>query len=211
MKRLRLAGAAVAVVLLLGAPQLGAQAQDSGKTNPALAAAIDKTNAAMLQLSMTQTQAQQVQDRINARITQLQGQPSSTALSQTDQIDLQTQLTQLQQQWTTVSSVPQALNSDYSEVATSMASNPDDVDSGASGATYDFNQMIAGLQQYTGQVDQAMQQVQEAGSGGNVNLGTVFQLQFRMQTMSQYIETVSNTLSAIHNEMITMARASQGQ
>jgi hypothetical protein len=65
--------------------------------------------------------------------------------------------------------------------------------------------MLAGLRQYTGQVDQSMQQPQDAGSGGSVNLETMFQLQFRTQTMSQYLETVSNTLSAMHNEMITMA------
>jgi hypothetical protein len=51
----------------------------------------------------------------------------------------------------------------------------------------------------------------EQTTGGTVNLGTMFQLQFRMQVMSQYIEAVSNTLSAVHSEMVTMARATKGQ
>jgi chromosome segregation ATPase len=210
MKRLALIGAAMSMVLLLASTNLAVQAQDSGPANSDLTSAINKTNAAMQQLSMTQTQAQQVQDRINGQITQMQGQANSTALSPADQIDLQTQLTQLQQQWSTVSAALQVLDSDYSAVATSVVSNPDDAASGASGATYDFNQMLAGLRQYTSQVDQAMRQLQDSGSG-SVNLEAMFQLQFRMQAMSQYLETVSNTLSAMHSEMITMARAEQGQ
>jgi hypothetical protein len=41
--------------------------------------------------------------------------------------------------------------------------------------------------------------------------GQMFHIQFMMEMMSQYIEAVSNTLQAVHNEMITMARATKGQ
>jgi hypothetical protein len=42
------------------------------------------------------------------------------------------------------------------------------------------------------------------GSGGDISgLNYNFAMQFHMQIMSQYIETVSNTLGAVHNEMIT--------
>ena len=81
---------------------------------------------------------------------------------------------------------------------------------GATSSNFDFNQMLSDLQGYTSQVQQTLQQIQSESSG-NVNLGTIFQMQFRMQIMSQYIESVSNTLSAINNEMLTMARVTKGQ
>jgi hypothetical protein len=81
---------------------------------------------------------------------------------------------------------------------------------GATGSNIDLNQLISNVQGYTSQVQQSLEQVRSQGSG-NVNLGTMFQLQFQMQIMSQYIESVSNTLSAINNEMMTMARATKGQ
>lgn len=77
-------------------------------------------------------------------------------------------------------------------------------------ASFNFNQMLEGLEKYVSSVKSYLSTL-ESSTGGNVNLGTMFQLQFRMQIMSQYIEAVSNTLSAVHNEMITMARAAKGQ
>ena len=77
-------------------------------------------------------------------------------------------------------------------------------------ASFNFQEMIAGMGKYVQNVQQYLHQL-EAASGGAVNLATMFNMQFHMQIMSQYIEAVSNTLSAVHNEMMTMARAVKGQ
>ncbi len=77
-------------------------------------------------------------------------------------------------------------------------------------ASFNFAQMLQGLSKYVQSVQSYLSQL-EAATGGNVNLGVMFNMQFHMQIMSQYIEAVSNTLSAVHNEMITMARATKGQ
>lgn len=80
---------------------------------------------------------------------------------------------------------------------------------GAGGASFNFNKMLAGLQSYVTSVQGYLAKL-ESATGGTVDLGTMFNLQFHMQVMSQYIEAVSNTLSAVHQEMITMARATKG-
>lgn len=80
----------------------------------------------------------------------------------------------------------------------------------SSGPAFNFNEMIAGLNTYVTNVQQYLAKL-EAATGGTVNLGTMFALQFRMEIMSQYIEAVSNTLQAVHQEMMTMARATKGQ
>jgi len=77
-------------------------------------------------------------------------------------------------------------------------------------ASFNFAQMLQGLQRYVQSVQTYLSQLEQA-TGGTVNLATMFNMQFHMQIMSQYIEAVSNTLSAVHNEMITMARATKGQ
>jgi hypothetical protein len=79
-----------------------------------------------------------------------------------------------------------------------------------SGATFNFNQMLEGLNSYVKGVQSYLHKLEHA-TGGTVSLTTMFQLQFRMQIMSQYVEAVSNTLSAVHQEMMTMARATKGQ
>lgn len=76
--------------------------------------------------------------------------------------------------------------------------------------SFNFGQMLQGLQRYVQSVQSYLSQLEQA-TGGTVNLGTMFNMQFHMQVMSQYIEAVSNTLSAVHNEMVTMARATKGQ
>ena len=78
------------------------------------------------------------------------------------------------------------------------------------GTSFNFNEMIAGLENYVQRVQSYLTQLEHA-TGGTVNLGVMFSLQFSMQIMSQYIEAVSNSLSAVHTEMITMARATKGQ
>ncbi|MCC5832929.1 MAG: DUF5407 family protein [Chlamydiales bacterium] len=77
-------------------------------------------------------------------------------------------------------------------------------------ASFDFNKMLQGLEHYVQSVKSYLNQL-ETATGGTVNLATMFNMQFHMQIMSQYIEAVSNTLSAVHNEMVTMARATKGQ
>lgn len=77
-------------------------------------------------------------------------------------------------------------------------------------ASFNFTQMLQGLQKYVDSVQSYLTQLEQA-TGGTVNLATMFNMQFHMQIMSQYIEAVSNCLSAVHNEMITMARATKGQ
>ncbi len=76
--------------------------------------------------------------------------------------------------------------------------------------SFNFSQMLEGLQKYVDNVQTYLHEL-ESATGGNVNLATMFNMQFHMQIMSQYIEAMSNTLSAVHNEMITMARATKGQ
>lgn len=77
-------------------------------------------------------------------------------------------------------------------------------------ASFNFNKMLQGLEKYVQSVKSYLSQL-EAATGGTVNLSTMFNMQFHMQIMSQYIEAVSNTLSAVHNEMVVMARATKGQ
>lgn len=77
-------------------------------------------------------------------------------------------------------------------------------------ASFDFNKMIEGLDKYVNNVKSYLNKL-ESSTGGTVSLGLMFQLQFKMQIMSQYTEAMSNILSAVNNEMITMARATKGQ
>lgn len=77
-------------------------------------------------------------------------------------------------------------------------------------AAFDFDKMLRGLDKYVQSVKSYLNQL-ESATGGTVNLATMFNMQFHMQIMSQYVEACSNTLSAVHNEMITMARATKGQ
>ena len=81
---------------------------------------------------------------------------------------------------------------------------------GGGSASFNFQEMIQGMGQYVQNVQQYLQQLEQA-TGGTVNLATMFNMQFHMQVMSQYIEAVSNVLSAVNNEMMTMARAVKGQ
>ena len=76
--------------------------------------------------------------------------------------------------------------------------------------SFDFNKMLSSLGSYVQNVQTYLNEL-EGSSSGNVNMGTMFRMQFQMQIMSQYMEAVSNTLSAVNNEMITMARAVKGQ
>jgi hypothetical protein len=81
-----------------------------------------------------------------------------------------------------------------------------------SGTYFDFNRMLNSLGTYCQNVQSYLAQLEQAGgSSGGVDMGTMFRMQFQMQIMSQYTEAVSNVLSAVHNEMVSMARATKGQ
>lgn len=77
--------------------------------------------------------------------------------------------------------------------------------------SFDFNQMIASLNVYVDAVKQYINELEQRATSGTVDLSQMFALQFQMQIMSQYIEAMSNVLSAAHQEMMTMARATKGQ
>ncbi len=77
-------------------------------------------------------------------------------------------------------------------------------------ASFNFNKMLQGLESYVSSVKTYLNKL-EGSTGGTVNLATMFQMQFHMQIMSQYIEAASNTLSAVNTEMLSMARAVKGQ
>lgn len=186
------------------------QAQDAPTPNPALAAALDHTGSALQQTTLAQTQAGQIEDQIKMDLAAHAGEAGTATLSSQEQAELQVRITLLQQQWTVVSTALQLLNQTYMTLAQSSGADASADAGGATGSNIDLNQLISNVQGYTSQVQQSLEQVRSQGSG-NVNLGTMFQLQFQMQIMSQYIESVSNTLSAINNEMMTMARATKGQ
>ena len=76
--------------------------------------------------------------------------------------------------------------------------------------SFNFDNMIQGMGRYVDKVKDSLNQLQ-AATGGQVDLGQMFKMQFNMQMMSQYVEATSNTLSAVHNEMMSMARAVKGQ
>lgn len=83
--------------------------------------------------------------------------------------------------------------------------------SGAAQCTtsFSFTKMLAGVCKYVEGVQTYLTQL-ETSTQGTVDLGTMFNLQFRMQILSQYMEAVSNVLTAVNTEMITMARAVKG-
>lgn len=76
--------------------------------------------------------------------------------------------------------------------------------------SFNFDKMISSLGTYVQNVQTYLNQL-ESASSGSVDMGTMFRMQFQMQIMSQFTEAVSNTLSAVNNEMMTMARAVKGQ
>ncbi|SYX08524.1 hypothetical protein C834K_0035 [Chlamydia poikilotherma] len=81
--------------------------------------------------------------------------------------------------------------------------------SGSSCSAFNFNDMLNGVCKYVQGVQQYLTEL-ETSTQGTVDLGTMFNLQFRMQILSQYMEAVSNILTAVNTEMITMARAVKG-
>ncbi|NGX55047.1 MAG: hypothetical protein KR126chlam2_00669 [Chlamydiae bacterium] len=78
------------------------------------------------------------------------------------------------------------------------------------GVSFNFNSMLTGLGKFASGVQSQLKKLQSATSGA-VSLSTMFTLQFNMQVMSQYMEAVSNTLTAVNTEMINMAKGAKGQ
>ncbi|NGX60628.1 MAG: hypothetical protein K940chlam9_00094 [Chlamydiae bacterium] len=76
-------------------------------------------------------------------------------------------------------------------------------------AAFNFDKMISGLDSYVKSVKGYLSQL-ESATGGTVNLATMFNMQFHMQVLSQYLEAVSATLTAVNNEMVNMAKAVKG-
>ena len=51
----------------------------------------------------------------------------------------------------------------------------------------------------------------QSKNNGTVDLRKMFELQYAMQMISQYIEQTSNEMSTIHNLMMLLARSQKGQ
>lgn len=79
----------------------------------------------------------------------------------------------------------------------------------ASCSAFSFTDMLNGVCKYVKGVQDHLKEL-ETSTQGTVDLGTMFNLQFRMQILSQYMESVSNILTAVNTEMLTMARAIKG-
>ncbi len=76
-------------------------------------------------------------------------------------------------------------------------------------SAFNFNKMLDGVCKYVQGVQQYLTEL-ETSTQGTVDLGTMFNLQYRTQILCQYMESSSNILTALHTEMITMARAVKG-
>jgi hypothetical protein len=81
---------------------------------------------------------------------------------------------------------------------------------GSSSAIPSFEQLQAAIAAQIARINTLSQQLQQ-GQSGSVDPAVMFQLQIQMQVMSQYIEACSNVLSAIHQQIMSMARATKGQ
>ena len=77
--------------------------------------------------------------------------------------------------------------------------------------SFNFNKILSGITSQTNNVTALLSKLSSAGSSGSVSLAVMFKLQFAMQVLAQYIEASANTLTAAHNEMLTMAKATKGQ
>jgi len=88
--------------------------------------------------------------------------------------------------------------------ATTPTTNPTNIAS--------LQQILATLQSHQEAMEQQLAQLRKLdAAGGTVEPSVMFELQIKMQTASQYIEGCSNVMSAIHNEMISIARATKGR
>ena len=88
--------------------------------------------------------------------------------------------------------------------ATTPTTNPTNIAS--------LQQTLATLQGHQEAMEQQLAQLRKLdAAGGTADPAAMLELQIRMQTASQYIEACSNVMSAIHSEMIGLARATKGR
>ena len=74
---------------------------------------------------------------------------------------------------------------------------------------------IAALQrqmtEYQQKIQELVAEIEAAEKDGHVSIDKMMQLQMQMNSMSQYVEAVSSALQAMHQAMMSMARAIKGQ
>ncbi|HUC61109.1 MAG TPA: DUF5407 family protein [Alphaproteobacteria bacterium] len=74
---------------------------------------------------------------------------------------------------------------------------------------------IAALQrqmtEYQQKIQELVAEIEAAEKDGHVSIDKMMQLQMQMSLMSQYVEAVSSALQAMHQAMMSMARAIKGQ
>lgn len=74
---------------------------------------------------------------------------------------------------------------------------------------------IAALQrqmtEYQQKIQELVAEIEAAEKDGHVSIDKMMQLQMQMSLMSQYVEAVSSALQAMHQSMMSMARAIKGQ
>ncbi|MBF5050668.1 hypothetical protein CLAVI_000283 [Candidatus Clavichlamydia salmonicola] len=76
-------------------------------------------------------------------------------------------------------------------------------------AQFNFTDLLRQVTSLVSNVNAQITSLENAPNGV-MDLGNMFQLQFCMQTLSQFVEAASNVLTAANTEMITMARAVKG-
>ena len=77
-------------------------------------------------------------------------------------------------------------------------------------AEINLTNMIAGLEKQVTRVQDYLTKLEQS-EGSSVNLSDMFRMQMAMQLMSQYTETTSNSMTAVHQLMMSMAKATKGQ
>lgn len=78
-------------------------------------------------------------------------------------------------------------------------------------ASFNVHDMIAGVGAYQTQAQQYLAEMKSSGSSGQVSVTLMMAMQFSMQMLSTYTSTCSSTLTALNNELKTMANAIKGQ
>jgi hypothetical protein len=113
----------------------------------------------------------------------------------------------------TIHSALQALG-DYETVLTEAIGTRSSPDAPAAAPQMKLSQshadeLIAAIERHSAELKAKIDTLKK--SGGQIDPGAMFELQFAMQTMSQYMEACSNVMSALHQSMMSMARAVKGQ
>ena len=67
------------------------------------------------------------------------------------------------------------------------------------------------MAQYRQKIQELVAEIEAAEKDGHVGIGKMMELQMQMTMMSQYVEATSSVLQAMHQQMMSMARAVKGQ